>query len=84
MLFTSAAALITALVKAETDGQLAEKLAYYSKPKLLIIDELGYLPLERRSAHLFFQLIARRYEKGSTMITTNQAVIHWERCWATR
>lgn len=77
VLFTSATALITALAKAEAEGQLAEKLAFYTKPKLLIIDELGYLPLERRSGHLFFQLIARRYEKGSTLITTNQAVIHW-------
>ncbi|MNL14353.1 transposase/IS protein [compost metagenome] len=77
VLFTSATVLITALAKAEVEGQLAEKLAFYTKPKLLIIDELGYLPLERRSGHLFFQLIARRYEKGSTMITTNQAVIHW-------
>lgn len=77
VLFTSATALITALAKAEAEGQVTEKLAFYTKPKLLIIDELGYLPFERRSAHLFFQLIARRYEKGSTMITTNQAVIHW-------
>jgi len=52
-------------------------LSFYSKPKLLIIDELGYLPFERRSAHLFFQLVARRYEWASLLITTNQLVTQW-------
>jgi DNA replication protein DnaC len=77
VLFTSATALITALAKAETDGQLADRLLFYTKPKLLLIDELGYLPFERRSAHLFFQLVARRYERGSLLITTNQLITHW-------
>jgi DNA replication protein DnaC len=77
VLFTSATALIGALAKAETDGELADRLLFYSKPKLLLIDELGYLPFERRSAHLFFQLVARRYERGSLLITTNQLVTHW-------
>lgn len=77
VLFTSAAALIGALSRAELEGQLAEKLLFFSKPKLLVIDELGYLPFERRSAHLFFQLVARRYEKASTLITTNQTVGQW-------
>jgi DNA replication protein DnaC len=73
VLFTSATALLAALAKAETDGQLADRLLFYSKPKLLVIDELGYLPFERRSAHLFFQLVARRYERGSLLITTQSA-----------
>ena len=77
VLFTSATALLGALSKAETDGQLAERLAFYAKPKLLVVDELGYLPFEKRSAHLFFQLVARRYEKGSMVITTNQVVTQW-------
>ena len=77
VLFTSATALLGALSKAESEGQLDARLAFYAKPKLLIIDELGYLPFERPSAHLFFQLIARRYLKGSTMITTNQLVAQW-------
>jgi DNA replication protein DnaC len=77
VLFTSATALLAALAKAETDGELAERLTYYTKPKLLVIDELGYLPFERRSAHLFFQLVARRYERGSLLITTNQLVTQW-------
>jgi DNA replication protein DnaC len=77
VLFTSATALLGALSKAETEGQLAERLAFYAKPKLLVVDELGYLPSEKRSAHLFFQLIARRYEKGAMIITTNQVVTQW-------
>jgi DNA replication protein DnaC len=77
VLFTSATALLAALAKAETEGQLADRLLFYSKPKLLIIDELGYLPFERRSEHLFFQLVARRYERGSMLITTNQLVTQW-------
>lgn len=76
-LFTNATALLAALAKAETEGQLAERIAFYAKPKLLIIDELGYLPFEKRSAHLFFQLVARRYERGSLLITTNQVVTQW-------
>lgn len=77
VLFTSATALLGALSKAETEGQLADRLAFYAKPKLLVVDELGYLPFEKRSAHLFFQLVARRYEKGSMVITTNQVVTQW-------
>jgi DNA replication protein DnaC len=77
VLFTTAAALLGALAKAETAGKLAEQLAFYTKPKLLIIDELGYLPFEKRSAHLFFQLVVRRYERASTLITTNQLVTQW-------
>ena len=77
VLFVSAMTLLAALAKAEAEGQLKEKLNYFAKPKLLIVDELGYLPFEKRSAHLFFQLVARRYEKGSMLITTNQLVAQW-------
>src|SRR5213083_3388408 len=77
VLFTSATALLAALSKAESDGQLSDRLMFFTKPKLLIIDELGYLPFERRSAHLFFQLVARRYERASLLITTNQLVTQW-------
>lgn len=77
VLFTSTVSLIAALAKAESDGMLHERLAFYAKPKLLIVDELGYLPFEKRSAHLFFQLVSRRYERGSFLITTNQAVTQW-------
>ena len=76
-LFVSATALLASLARAEVEGQLPEKLGFYAKPKLLIIDELGYLPFEKRSAHLFFQLVARRYERGSMLITTNKNVAQW-------
>ena len=77
VLFVGATALLAALAKAESEGQLADKIGFFCKPKLLVIDELGYLPFERRSAHLFFQLVSRRYERGSLLITTNQAVTQW-------
>jgi DNA replication protein DnaC len=75
--FTTATALLATLGKAESEGNLADKLTEYSKPRLLIIDELGYLPFERRAAHLFFQLVNRRYERGSLLLTTNQRVSDW-------
>ncbi len=74
VLFVSATTLLAGLSKAESEGQLKDKLNFFAKPKLLVIDELGYLPFEKRSAHLFFQLVARRYEKGSMLLTTNQLV----------
>ena len=76
-LFTTATALIATLTRAMAEGRFADQLAFYAKPKLLIIDELGYLPLERASAHVFFQLVTRRYEKGSILLTTNQPVTEW-------
>jgi DNA replication protein DnaC len=75
--FTTATALLAILGKAESEGNLGEKLTEYTKSRLLIIDELGYLPFERRAAHLFFQLVNRRYEKGSLLVTTNQRVSEW-------
>lgn len=77
VLFVTATALLTALARAESEGQLVDKLTFFAKPKLLVIDELGYLPFEQRAAHLFFQLVAKRYERTSTLITTNQLVTQW-------
>jgi len=82
VLFIPAIGLITVLAKAHADGKLDEKLAYYAKPKLLIIDELGYLPLEPNAAHLFFQLVSRRYERGSLLITSNRSVSEWGQVFA--
>lgn len=77
VLFVTATTLLAALTKAQNEGKLAEQLGFYAKPKLLVIDELGYLPFEKQSANLFFQLVARRYEKGSMLITSNQMVTQW-------
>ena len=77
VLFTSATALVTGLVKGQAEGRLEERLARYAKPKLLIIDEFGYLPLEAQAAHLFFALVGRRYERGSMLVTSNRSVGEW-------
>src|SRR2546425_472354 len=77
VLFTTAAGMITTLTKALTEGRLEEKLKLYTVPRLLIIDEIGYLPIDQSGANLFFQLISRRYEKGPLILTSNQALGSW-------
>jgi DNA replication protein DnaC len=77
VLFTTATALLADLVDCLQKGILSGRMVFYCKPKLLVIDELGYMPLERHAAHLFLQLVSRRYEKGSMLITTNQSVTQW-------
>jgi len=77
VLFTTAAGMITTLTKALAEGKLEDKLKFYTVPRLLIIDEIGYLPIERQGANLFFQLISRRYEKGPMMLTSNQSFGAW-------
>ena len=75
---TTAMELLGSLVKGQQQGTLEVRLAQYSKPKLLIVDELGYLPLEPQAGHLFFQLISRRYEQGSVLISSNRPVEEWD------
>jgi len=75
--FVTAATLVAMLAKAHEDGSLDKQLTLLARPKLLIIDELGYLPFEANAAHLFFQLVSRRYEKGSILITSNRSVGEW-------
>lgn len=77
VLFVSATEVVTQLAKAHISGKLEERLIHYSKPKLLILDELGYQPFDPKAAHLFFQLVSRRYEKGSMLITSNRTVGEW-------
>lgn len=77
VLFITALNLVAGLARAQMEGRLEERLSYYAGPKLLIIDELGYLPLEKNAATLFFQLVSRRYERAATMITTNRSVNEW-------
>ena len=76
--FITAMELLGSLVKGQQQGTLEARLAQYSKPKLLIVDELGYLPLEPQAGHLFFQLISRRYEQGSVLISSNRPVEEWD------
>jgi DNA replication protein DnaC len=75
--FATAATLVASLAKAHAERRLDGKLLALSKPRLLIVDELGYLPLEPGAAHLFFQLVSRRYEKGAMLITSNRSVAEW-------
>ena len=76
-LFVPATSLIAQLVAAHREGKLDDRLMHFAKPKLLIIDELGYLPVEPEAAHLFFQLVSRRYERGATLLTSNRSVGEW-------
>ncbi len=69
--------MITKLNIAHQENRLKEALKTFNKYKLLIIDEIGYLPVDKNGANLLFQLIAKRYEKSSTIITTNQAFSKW-------
>lgn len=77
VLFTTAAAMIATLTRALAEGRLEDKLKVYTVPRLLIIDEIGYLPIERAGANLFFQLISRRYERGPMILTSNQSFGSW-------
>ncbi len=77
VLFMPAMALVANLAQAHDEGRLDERLMHYGKPKLLIIDELGYLPLEDHTAHLFFQLVSKRYERGSMLVTSNRSLGEW-------
>jgi DNA replication protein DnaC len=77
VLFTTAATLLAQLAKAQHENRLEDKLLHFTKPKLLIIDELGYLPLEPDAAHLMFQLVSRRYERGSVLVTSNLTTSEW-------
>lgn len=69
--------LILQLKKAKMENRLDSRLKHYGKYKLLIIDEIGYLPIDREDAKLFFQLIDLRYEKKSTIFTTNANFKDW-------
>ncbi len=81
--FISAADLVIALAAASRQDRLAEFLKRnISQPRLLIIDEVGYLPLARDDANLFFQVIAKRYEKGSVIMTSNLPFGQWDQTFA--
>lgn len=69
--------LVLQLKKAHIENRLEQRLKFFSKYKLLIIDEVGFLPLDTKSSNLLFQLIARRYEKNSTIVTTNKSLSRW-------
>jgi DNA replication protein DnaC len=81
--FTSAADLALALETAQRQGRLKEVMhRTVAAPKLLIIDEIGYLPFAREQANLFFQVVARRYEKGPMILTSNLTFGSWDEAFA--
>lgn len=76
-LFTTAVDIINTLSAAQTHGNLKRELHKYLQPRLLIVDELGYLPIDKHGADLLFQVISGRYERGALIITSNRAYKHW-------
>lgn len=77
VLFLTLETLMTRLVKARHENRLERTLQQLSYPKLLIIDEIGYLPLSREEASLFFRLVVRRYERASLIVTSNKSFLDW-------
>jgi len=76
-LYTTASDLVIDLGSQESTPALQRRIRRYASPKLLIIDELGYLSFDNRAADLLFEIISKRYETGSTIITTNLAFKDW-------
>lgn len=77
VLFTSAIDAINNLMAAHHAGFLKQELKKYLKPSVLLLDELGYLPIDKNGADLLFQIISERYERGSIIITTNRVFKDW-------
>ncbi len=77
VLFLTLETLMTRLGKARRENRLERALQQLTYPKLLIVDEIGYLPLSREEASLFFQLVVRRYERASLIVTSNKIFLDW-------
>jgi DNA replication protein DnaC len=77
VLFTTAIDIINTLASAQSAGQLKREIRRYVKPAVLIVDELGYLPVDKHGADLLFQIISGRYERAPTVINTNRTYKHW-------
>jgi len=75
--FSTLADLVTSLAKAEKEGTLRERIRYLARPQLLVVDEIGYLPVVPGGGNLFFQLVNARYEKGSMILTSNRGFAEW-------
>ena len=78
-LFAQAVEIVNTLSAAQTTNTLSKALKAYVTPRLLVVDELGYLPMDKRGADLIFQVISARYERGTTVITTNTVYKQWAR-----
>ena len=78
-LFAQAVEIVNTLSAAQATNTLSKALKTYVAPRLLVVDELGYLPMDKRGADLIFQVISARYERGATLITTNTVYKQWAR-----
>ena len=77
VLCTSAAQMLNELAAADGDNALRRRLALYARPRLLLIDEIGYLSYSNRHADLLFEIVSRRYQEKSTLVTTNRPFAEW-------
>ena len=75
--FTTLAELVGSLAKAEREGTLRERIRFLCRPQLLVVDEIGYLPVASRGGNLFFQLVNARYERGAMILTSNRGFAEW-------
>jgi DNA replication protein DnaC len=75
--FTTAIDIVNTLAAAQNAARLAQELKKYTRPDLLVVDEVGYLPIDKHGADLLFQIISGRYERGSIILSTNKAFKHW-------
>ena len=75
--FTTLAELIASLAKAEREGTLRERIRFLCRPQLLVVDEIGYLPVVASGGNLFFQLVNARYERGAMILTSNRGFAEW-------
>lgn len=75
--FCTLAELIASLTQAEREGCLRERLRFFCRPALLVVDEIGYLPVVHGGGNLFFQLVNARYEKGAVILTSNRGFAEW-------
>jgi DNA replication protein DnaC len=77
VLFLTLETLMTRLARAKHENRLERALQQLTYPRVLVLDEMGYLPLSREEASLFFRLLVRRYERGSLVVTSNKSFIDW-------
>ena len=75
--FTTAVGMVNALSAAHNAGRFATEIKKYTRPQLLVVDELGHLPIDKHGAELLFQVFGERYERGAVIVTTNKAFKHW-------
>jgi DNA replication protein DnaC len=75
--FTTAIDIVNTLCAAHNAGRFVQELKKYTRPDLLVVDEVGYLPIDKRGADLLFQIISQRYERGAIVLSTNKVFKHW-------